>query len=343
MAKKILVLSGSHKKDGNTAALVNWFAEGARSKGAKVEIVQTAFLKYKSLGCISCRACQKLKKYECVIDDEAKPVLAKMAKVDAIVMATPLYFFSASAQLKLIFDRMFSLYKWDNEADTMETPLKGKTLVLIASAYEDIGLDALEKPFVLTANYTGMKFKSLLIPNAGESGDIKNKTNIRKKAIALGKKIACAAFMSFLLFSNLSFAGEQEKLELFPKNKGTIYEYTRDNIPGICFFPADKARWDGSKVTAKEWHMLTDFQKIMFISEYIQEKKQNECKAIIKDKGWNDLIVLYKIASDLSVLFNKAATELENLHSDAPMTMPMDALFQQGKIKTPILISKKLL
>jgi len=72
----------------------------------------------------------------------------------------------------------------------MKTPLKGKTFVLIASAYEDIGLDSLEKPFKLTAEYTSMKFKSLLIPNAGESGDIKNKTDIREKAVALGKKVA---------------------------------------------------------------------------------------------------------------------------------------------------------
>ena len=105
-------------------------------------------------------------------------------------MATPLYFFSASAQLKLIFDRMFSLYKWDNAAGTMETPLKGKTFVLIASAFEDIGLEALEKPFALTAEYTAMTFKSLLIPNAGVSGSIKDKTEIRNKAIELGKQVA---------------------------------------------------------------------------------------------------------------------------------------------------------
>ena len=188
--QEILVLSGSPKKDGNTATLVDWFAAGARSKGARVEIVRTAFLKYKSTGCTSCRACQKLDAYECVINDEDKPILAKMAKVDVIVMATPLYFFGASAQLKLIFDRMFSLYKWDNKTGTMATPLKGKTLVLIASAFEDVGLDALRKPFALTAKYTGMKFASLLVPNAGVSGDIKNKPGIRKKAIALGKKVA---------------------------------------------------------------------------------------------------------------------------------------------------------
>lgn len=190
MAKKILVLSGSPKKNGNTTMLVEWFAEGARSKGAAVEIVNTAFLKYKSTGCTSCRACQRSDKYECAIDDEAKPVLARMARADVIVMATPLYFFAMSAQLKLISDRMFSLYKWDNEADTMETPLKGKTLILIASAYEDVGLKELEAPFKITADYTGMKFKSLLVPNAGESGDIVKKKGARDKAIELGKKAA---------------------------------------------------------------------------------------------------------------------------------------------------------
>jgi len=190
MAKKILILSGSPIKNGNTATLVKWFIEGARTKGAQAEVVQAAFLKYKSSGCTSCRACQKLVKYECVINDEAKPVLAKMVEVDVIVMATPLYFYGASAQLKLVMDRMFSLYKWDNKAGTMRTPLKGKSFVLIASAFEDIGLDILEKAFAITADYSGMKFKSLLVPNAGESGDIQLKDNIRKQAVALGRKVA---------------------------------------------------------------------------------------------------------------------------------------------------------
>ena len=190
MPKKILILSGSPVKNGNTATLVKWFIEGVRPKGGQVEVVQTAFLKYRSSGCTSCRACQKLIKYECVINDEAKPVLAKMAEVDVIVMATPLYFYGASAQLKLVMDRMFSLYKWDNQAGTMRTPLKGKTFVLIASAFEDIGLDVLEKSFAITADYSDMKFESLLVPNAGESGDIKHKDSIRKKAITLGKRVA---------------------------------------------------------------------------------------------------------------------------------------------------------
>ena len=187
MAKTILILSGSPKKEGNTAALVEWFSEGCRLKGALVETVGAAFLRYSFPGCISCRACQQRQEYGCVIDDDARAVLKRMTEVDVIVMATPLYFFAASSQLKVVFDRMFSLYKWDNQAGTVKTPLKGKTLILIASAFEGVGLDALEKPFVLTAEYTGMRFKSLLISNAGESGDIKDNPVIRRKALAFGK------------------------------------------------------------------------------------------------------------------------------------------------------------
>jgi len=190
MAKKILVLNGSPVKNGNTSTLVGWFSEGAQSKGADVEIVNAAFLKYKSNGCISCRRCQKIKEYLCVIKDDARPVLTKMAKADAIVMATPLYFYGASAQLKLVMDRMFSLYKWDNKAKTMKTPLKGKTFALIASAFEDVGLDNLEKPFAITADYSGMRFKSLLVANAGESGEVNKLAGIKEKAVAFGKKVA---------------------------------------------------------------------------------------------------------------------------------------------------------
>lgn len=187
--KKIIIINGSPKKDGNTALLVDWCCEGAHSQGAAPEVINAAFLTYKTVGCISCRKCQQSKKYECVIKDDATAVLRTMAAADVIVMASPLYFFSASAQIKIIFDRMFSLYKWDNAANTFTSPLKGKTFALIASAYEDVGLDALEKPFALTADYTGMKFESLLIANAGVSGEIKEKAGAREKAFAFGKRL----------------------------------------------------------------------------------------------------------------------------------------------------------
>jgi multimeric flavodoxin WrbA len=190
MSGKIVIINGSPKSNGNTSRLAEWFAEGCRSKGVDVEIFNVGSFTFTTCGCNSCRACQKLPGYECIIKDKAQPVLEKMIAADVIVMATPLYFFAMSAQMKVIVDRMFSLYKWDNAAGTMKTCLKGKTLVLLASAFEAVGLDALEKPFSLTAEYSGMSFRSLLIANAGVSGDIVKAAGAREKAFRLGTAIA---------------------------------------------------------------------------------------------------------------------------------------------------------
>jgi multimeric flavodoxin WrbA len=186
--KNILIISGSPKKDGNTAALIEWFCESVRSAGAVTEVINAAGLDGKA-GCISCRACQSNKAYGCVLKDGISSAVGKMIVADIIIMATPLYFFSASAQIKRVFDRMFCLYKWDNDAGTMKTVLKGKTLGVLTSAYEDIGLEALEKPFKLTAEYSEMKYASLLIPNAGVSGNIREISGVREKVMEFSKKV----------------------------------------------------------------------------------------------------------------------------------------------------------
>ncbi|MDD4202159.1 MAG: flavodoxin family protein [Candidatus Omnitrophica bacterium] len=179
--KKILIISGSPKTDGNTDIAVKWLTDAISKSRAHIEIIKTSKLNYKSLGCISCRACQSRQEYGCVIKDDVQDVLKKTIDADTIIFATPLYFFGCSAQTKLIFDKWFSLYKWDNTTNTMKTPLQGKTLAVIATAYEDIGLDALEKPFKLTAEYSNMKFLSLLIKNAGVSGQIKKLEDAEEK------------------------------------------------------------------------------------------------------------------------------------------------------------------
>ena len=190
MAKNIIVISGSPKKNGNTALLIKWFTEGARSVGSNVEIIRAADLKYKVIGCTSCRVCQKMVAYRCSIKDEVSDLVARFPQADVLVMSSPLYFYGASSQLKSVMDRMFSLYKWDNAANTMETPLRGKTLVFLGSGYEDVGFDVFEKPFQLTAQYTGMKYASLVVKNAGVSGDIVKQDGAVKKAFELGKKIS---------------------------------------------------------------------------------------------------------------------------------------------------------
>ncbi|GEM_PF-1648965 len=52
-----------------------------------------------------------------------------------------------------------------------------------------------------------------------------------------------------------------------------LYAYDENNPPAIFFFPKDKAKWDGNMVTMREWYMLTEIQKEKFLSEYLQELK----------------------------------------------------------------------
>ncbi|MDD5069602.1 MAG: flavodoxin family protein [Candidatus Omnitrophica bacterium] len=189
MKKKVIIISGSPKRDGNTGLLINWFLEGLSVKECEFEVIAAGSLSLKSFGCCACRICQEREAYGCVLDDDASLVLKRMIDSDLIVMATPLYFFSASAQIKAVFDRMFSLYKWDNRNNTFITPLSGKTFVLIASAYEDVGLGVLESPFKLTAEYSNMSYRSFLVPDAGVSGQIKNIPGIKEKTISFAKSL----------------------------------------------------------------------------------------------------------------------------------------------------------
>lgn len=101
----------------------------------------------------------------------------------------------------------------------------------------------------------------------------------------------------------------------------TIYSYNENDIPEVFFFPKDKARWDGSKVTMKEWYMLTDLQKQKFVTEYLNQVKADN--AMDFDALWMD----YMRALNLFSLYsNEKAT-------NEPSTRFIDKILAgQGKL-----------
>ncbi len=187
-----MILFASPKENGNTALLVKWFIKGAKSKGAKVELVNTAKLKYKVNGCTSCQECQHSFKYQCVIPDEASPLIARIPQVDVLVLATPIYFLGPTAQLKLFLDRMYSLFKFERGTGKVRHHLNNLQLCLLASASggPGHGLSLTNDTFKSLAEVIGIKFSSLFVPAAGVSGTIKSNKGIQRKAIALGSKLA---------------------------------------------------------------------------------------------------------------------------------------------------------
>lgn len=193
MGRKVMVLTGSPRKNGNTNTVAGWFAEGAKEAGADVEIVNVARLKSKNNGCIACLGCQKSDKFECVVDDQIKPVLARIPKADILVFATPVYFFGPSAQLKLLVDRMYSLIKFDPAKGTYHHNLGHLKMGIIATAGGDIepGLSLVERTFRTIAGFAGLSSESLLVPFASMFSDaLKQDTELREKAMAFGRKLA---------------------------------------------------------------------------------------------------------------------------------------------------------
>lgn len=124
MCKKILILSSSPRKGGNSEALAAAFAGGAQEAG---NLVETVYLREKQYGfCKGCLACQKLG--HCVIRDDAVEIAAKMHDADVLVFATPVYYYSVSGQLKTMLDRANPLY---------DTDYRFTKAYLLATAAED--------------------------------------------------------------------------------------------------------------------------------------------------------------------------------------------------------------
>lgn len=99
--KKILILSGSPRKNGNSDILCDEFMRGALEAGNEVEKIRVA---EKSIGyCRACYACRETG--VCAIKDDMAEVLQKMIDADVIVLASPVYFYSIDAQLKAVIDR----------------------------------------------------------------------------------------------------------------------------------------------------------------------------------------------------------------------------------------------
>ena len=106
MNKNILILSGSPRRGGSTDSLVDAFIEGAKAADNQVVLFRVAGLKIG--GCLGCEHCFK-KQGSCVQKDDMLPILEALRKADALVLASPVYYFGVTAQLKLAIDRFFAL------------------------------------------------------------------------------------------------------------------------------------------------------------------------------------------------------------------------------------------
>ena len=177
MSKKILVLTGSPRKNGNTFAMTDAFIRAAEEKGHTITRFDTAFMNVG--GCHGCETCYKTGK-ACSFDDDYNLIAPAILEADAVVFTMPVYWYTMPAQIKAVLDKMFSLCVGKKD-------IAGKECALISCCEEnDITvLDGVKLPFersmaLINWNIVG----EVLIPGVFAAGDIE-KTDGCARAAAL--------------------------------------------------------------------------------------------------------------------------------------------------------------
>ena len=186
---RIVIVIGSPRRNGNSATLAQSVADGARSVGGEVE---SFYLHEMSISpCDACGVCRKESSADCIIDDDMTDLYPKLRQADALVIASPIYYFTVSAQTKLFMDRCYALGGPQGNA------LKGKRIGIIlsyggADPFSSGAVNAL-RTFQDAYNYIGSKIVDTVYGGASKAGEIKNNLALMDKAYQMGKKLVIAA------------------------------------------------------------------------------------------------------------------------------------------------------
>lgn len=180
MSKNILVITGSPRKEGNSAMLAEAFAKGAREKGHAV----TLFNASKNIGgCQACDTCWSTGR-ACSFVDAFTKLEPLLEKADSIVFATPLYWFSFPAQIKAAIDR---LYAYVSPKALRPLKIKESALLACAGDAEAHVFDGLVTSFENIAQFLNWHNAGILsFLSVMEAGDIL-KTDALEKAEQFGK------------------------------------------------------------------------------------------------------------------------------------------------------------
>lgn len=106
VTKKVIILSTSFRKEGNSAQLAHQFAKGALEAGHEVKEIYLP--DYHIENCRGCFACQKTGK--CVVQDDVDGILEEMRSADVLAFATPVYFYAMCGAMKTFLDRTYPLF-----------------------------------------------------------------------------------------------------------------------------------------------------------------------------------------------------------------------------------------
>jgi multimeric flavodoxin WrbA len=178
MTKNILVLVGSPRHKGNTELLADAFIKGAITAGNKV--TKYALHGKKIWPCTDCQACYKTGR--CILQDDMREVYGLLSNTDILVLASPVYFYGISAQLKALLDRLHNPVR-------DKFPIKASVLLSVcADTEEDTFIPSIAM-YKAIGRYLGWEDKGIVtVCDVEKKGDITGRTELNL-ACELGKKV----------------------------------------------------------------------------------------------------------------------------------------------------------
>jgi multimeric flavodoxin WrbA len=189
MPNKIVIVKGSPRKEGNSATLAEQVAAGARAASAQVQSHYQHELEIQP--CDACDACQAGAYVGCVIDDDMQQLYPQLLEADGLVIASPVYWFTVSAQTKLFMDRCYALVAEDGWA------LRGKKVGIVMTYGDDDPFDSgavnAFRTFQDGFRYVGADIVGFVYGSASEPGEIRKNQHVMDKAYALGQLLGSAS------------------------------------------------------------------------------------------------------------------------------------------------------
>ncbi len=178
MGKKIAVITGSPRRNGNSAAMAEAFIRAAGERGHSVARFDAGGMDVK--GCRACGACYKGGK-ACADDDGFNRIAPAVEAADAVVLAAPVYWYAMPAQIKAVLDKFYSFGAAGKD-------IAGKMCALISCCEEDEmeTFDGLRFSYMRSTELLGwMSVGEVLVPGVNAPRD-REKTDGRASAAALG-------------------------------------------------------------------------------------------------------------------------------------------------------------
>lgn len=175
---KILIITGSPRKNGNSNFLVDNFIKGAQEKGHQIFRFDSAFKKVHP--CIACNKCGM--NGDCIFNDDFNYVRENLVDSDMVVFATPMYYFGISAQIKTVIDRFYAVN------GKIHIPKK-TALIMTYADTEEKEAQPIKKHFETLINYLGWtNVGEIVASGVWTQGSVKN-TKYPKMTYELGKNL----------------------------------------------------------------------------------------------------------------------------------------------------------